>query len=536
MGATDTPITCTQTNSRIAKTVTLRKSWVNAKLGDAVDVTATGLTSLSSVANTTTEIDAGSAQTVYAGDVITLGETFTTGSDANYSSSVACTGTTGLSGNTLTVGATDTPITCTQTNSRIAKTVTLQKTWVNAKVNDAVNVTATGLTSLASTANTAGETDAGSAQTVYAGDVITLGETFTTGSSANYNSSVACTGSTGLSGNTLTVGVTDTPITCTQTNSRIAKTVTLRKSWVNAKLSDAVDVTATGLTTLSSVAGTATEIDAGSAQTVYAGDVITLGETFTTGSAANYNSSVACTGTTGLSGNILTVGATDTPITCTQTNSRIAKTVTLQKTWVNAKVNDEVSVMATGLTSLASVANTAGETDAGSAQTVYAGDVITLGETFTTGSAANYNSSVACTGTTGLSGNTLTVGATDTPITCTQTNSRIAKTVTLRKSWVNAKLSDAVDVTATGLTTLSSVANTATEIDAGSAQTVYAGDVITLGETFTTGSAVNYSSSVACTGTTGLSGSVLTVGATDTPITCTQTNSRIAKTVTLRKS
>lgn len=50
-----------------------------------------------------------------------------------------------------------------------------------------------------------------------------------------------------------------------------------------------------------------------------------------------------------------------------------------------------------------------------------------------------------------LSGSVLTVGATDTAITCTQTNSRIAKTVTLRKSWVNAKLSDAVDVTATGL-------------------------------------------------------------------------------------
>ncbi|HEX5360737.1 MAG TPA: hypothetical protein VFW49_06595 [Fluviicoccus sp.] len=537
VNAADAAIVCTLTNSRLAKSVTLQKTWLNAKVNDAVSVTATGLTSLASTANTASETDAGSAQTVYAGDVITLAESFTTGSASNYTSSLVCTGTTGLSGNTLTVGATDTPITCTQTNSRIAKSVTLQKTWVNAKLNDAVNVTATGLTTLASTANTASETDAGSAQTVYAGDVITLGETFTTGSAANYTSSLACTGTTGLSGNTLTVGATDTPITCTQTNSRIAKSVTLRKSWVNAKVNDAVNVTATGLTTLASTANTASETDAGSAQTVYAGDVITLGETFTTGSAANYTSSLACTGTTGLSGNTLTVGATDTPITCTQTNSRIAKSLTLQKTWLNAKVNDAVNVTATGLTTLASTANTASETDAGSAQTVYAGDVITLGETFTTGSAANYTSSLACTGTTGLSGNTLTVGATDTPITCTYSNSRKSANLTLQKTWVNAKLNDAVNVTATGLTTLASTANTASETDAAPAQAVYAGDAITLGEAFTTGDAANYTTTLGCTGNaTALAGSVLTVSAADSAITCTYSNSRKSATLVLQKT
>ena len=113
--------------------------------------------------------------------------------------------------------------------------------------------------------------------------------------------------------------------------------------------------------------------------------------------------------------------------------------ITLRKTWVNATVNDAVTVAAAGgtpaLISLASVANTAGETDTGAVQLVPVNSVLTLSETFTTGSAANYNTAVACTGTTGLVGSTLTVGATDTNIVCTYTNTKKTATVTLRKSW-----------------------------------------------------------------------------------------------------
>ena len=281
------------------------------------------------------------------------------------------------------------------------------------------------------------------------------------------------------------------------------------------------------LTSLASVANTATEIDAGAAQTVNVGSVLTLSEAFTTGSAANYNTAVACTGTTGLVGSTLTVGAADTAIVCTYTNTKKTATVTLRKSWTNATLNDAVTVSATGLTSLASVANTATEIDAGAAQTVNVGSVLTLAEAFTTGSAANYNTAVACTGTTGLVGSTLTVGAADTAIVCTYTNTKKTATVTLRKAWTNATLNDAVTVSATGLTSLASVANTATEIDAGAAQTVNVGSVLTLSEAFTTGSAADYNSNPSCTGTTGLVGSTLTVGAADTAIVCTFTNTRL---------
>jgi uncharacterized repeat protein (TIGR01451 family) len=118
---------------------------------------------------------------------------------------------------------------------------------------------------------------------------------------------------------------------------------------------------------------------------------------------------------------------------CTVTNTK-KPTVTLRKTWVNATLNDAVTVAATGLTSLAAVANTANETDAGASQPVSIGSVLTLSETFTTGLAVNYTPSLTCTGTTGLSGSTLTVGAADTAIVCTYTNTRNVADLTMSKT------------------------------------------------------------------------------------------------------
>lgn len=127
LGLNNTAV-CTFTNTKKTATVTLRKAWVNAFLNDAVTVSATGLTSLASVANTATEIDTGAAQTLYVGSVLTLAEAFTTGSAINYTPSLTCTGTTGLSGSTLTVGASDTAIVCTYTNTRNVADLILTKT------------------------------------------------------------------------------------------------------------------------------------------------------------------------------------------------------------------------------------------------------------------------------------------------------------------------------------------------------------------------------------------------------------------------
>lgn len=138
------------------------------------------------------------------------------------------------------------------------------------------------------------------------------------------------------------------------------------------------------------------------------------------------------------SGNTVTIPAANVlhtaAISCTVTNTRQFADITLGKTWVDAVPSHAVTVSATGLTNLLSVANAANETDTGAVQSVALGSVLTLSELFTTGVASNYASSVACTGTSGLVGNTLTVGAADTAIVCTYTNKSIAVALTISKT------------------------------------------------------------------------------------------------------
>ena len=121
--------------------------------------------------------------------------------------------------NGLTINAADSNIVCTYTNSRKTANLTARKTWTNAKINDAVNITTTGginNVNFNATANTVSETDTATAITVYAGDALTFAESFTTGTSSNYNSSLACTGATDTNlADGLTINAADSNITCT---------------------------------------------------------------------------------------------------------------------------------------------------------------------------------------------------------------------------------------------------------------------------------------------------------------------------------
>lgn len=116
-------IACTFTNTRKVANFTLQKAWVNAMVDDTAMVSGTGLPSLNSIANTSNETDTGEAQFVYAGDRITLDEVFGPDNSASYSSVLSCTGTTGLSGNTITIGPTDTAVVCTYTSTKLETTL-----------------------------------------------------------------------------------------------------------------------------------------------------------------------------------------------------------------------------------------------------------------------------------------------------------------------------------------------------------------------------------------------------------------------------
>ena len=176
-----------------------------------------------------------------------------------------------------------------------------------------------------------------------------------------------------------------------------------------------------------------------------AGTTYQVNDAMATGStnllAAAYDASIACT----RNGTAFTPGGTAptwtvTPaanqaVVCTITNARKSATLRLQKTWVNAVLNNAVTLPAsTGFfsntTAFNSVANTASESDLSGNFTVYVGEAGTLtAENFTTGTPSAYASVLGCSagtlsGTNGQANNILTVpvAAAGATITCTYTN------------------------------------------------------------------------------------------------------------------
>jgi hypothetical protein len=334
-------------------------------------------------------------------------------------------GTVSTNANTITV-----PSDCAAVTTHL----TLQKTWVNARVGETATVTSTGFTNNATSGlstSTGNNTTTGSSVVVSAGEVGTISETLS--NSANYTSALTCTGTSGLSGTTLTVGATDTAIVCTETNTRKPATLTLVKTWVNARVGETATVTSTGFTnnaTSGLSTSTGNNTTTGSPVAVFAGEVGPIGEALS--NSGNYTSALACTGTSGLSSGTLTVGATDTAIVCTETNTRKPATLTLVKTWVNALVGETATVTSTGFTNNATSGlstSTGNNTTPGSPVAVFAGEVGTISEALS--NSGNYTATLACTGNANvLAGNSLTVNAADTAIVCTETNTHVPVAVT----------------------------------------------------------------------------------------------------------
>lgn len=340
-------ITCTFNNTK-QRNLTLRKIWVNAKVNDAATLTATGLTSFNSVADTAAETDVATAQLVNVGAIITLGETITVGT-GNYNAVLSCVRTSDsvavtLTGSNLTMP--DTDVTCGYTNSRIAQQLSLSKTWQNAVSGHTATATTTGGTNnpTFSSTSSGNNTTAGTAVTVYAGDVVTLpAETLAGGASAaQYNSTLACSGgstlASGAVNRTITISNNTTATVCTYTNARKSATLTLFKTWSPGSIAgNTVTVTSSGFasnatsgTSTATVAGNTTT---GTAVTVYAGETGSFTETFGTGSAANYSAALTCSGNTNaLSTNSLTINPADTAITCGYTNTALGTDLAIEKT------------------------------------------------------------------------------------------------------------------------------------------------------------------------------------------------------------
>ncbi|MBX9664578.1 hypothetical protein [Novosphingobium sp.] len=122
--------------------------------------------------------------------------------------------------------------------------VTLRKQWADATVGDRADVTlsrgTTAIGTLAATATTASALVTSTTPTpVVLGETVVLGEAFPGTNASRYVGAVACTGAADTNlADGLTIGVTETAIVCTYTNTRVPALVVTKTSSV---LSDPVN-------------------------------------------------------------------------------------------------------------------------------------------------------------------------------------------------------------------------------------------------------------------------------------------------------
>ena len=147
-------------------------------------------------------------------------------------------------------------------------------------------------------------------------------------------------------------------------SSCVSAPLTLRKTWVRARVNDRANLTATRagsvVDSLTSIASSANETDADATPlTVFQGELITLAESLPASNTGTYVSALACSGGGTLSGNVLTVGASGTPIICTWTNTGpVTASLAITKTntpGVNGNIDQASDTLTKGATTTYSI-------------------------------------------------------------------------------------------------------------------------------------------------------------------------------------
>lgn len=399
--------------------------------------------------------------------------------------------------------------------------------------------------------------------------------------------SISCTAVTGApplttdnANRTITGGLstTNTAAACTITNTKRAH-VTLAKS-VGGRVnsSDQFTVSASGGGTLTGTTSATTEGTETSASTTFystPGTALTLTDAKSAGPTplAEYDSRLTCsnafsgpgaTASTSLPSNLGATSTSLTPapgddITCTYTNTPKPR-ITLQKIIAAAgggrvAATDQFTLAMTGAMPVTTTGSGSVINSDPISLVATAGVELALSESAAgTTDLANYATTYSCANT-GSGGTVVAPGSgTSFPLTpanndviaCSFTNTRKSASLTLAKTWTNALLNDAVQLSATGLNSRSfaSTADTRNETDADAGtMTVYAGESINLAESFTTGSTTDYAKQLNCTGSSGALGytadslsGTLAISGSDTLITCTFSNDKLMPSLTFLKS
>ncbi|TDT14717.1 putative repeat protein (TIGR01451 family) [Ilumatobacter fluminis] len=605
-------VTCTFVNTPKTAGVVLQKIWDdNSNVGDSVLLAASngsgdGPDNAASVAADEPEFlgpdntdDNSAFVPVVAGQTVTMLEAFQPlEAGDNYTTTFDCVGETGTItptdaepyGYTLDITPDDvaagTQIVCSFTNTRIEVDLVLEKDWVDAKIDDAVTLSATGSDTTpieyASTADTATETDTSGTFTVYAGETLTLAETWDTGDPAAYDTELVCVGATDTDpSDGLDIDPDDTSITCTWENTRRSVEVQVAKDVRPDGDDGTFSVTLNDVEVLTDV-GDGDDVDPDAAAdetstpvTILVGDPVALEET-ATGPAGleNYTSTLACdNGITpadndGVSGDFVVPSTLDSDslITCTFVNTRKEAPITLTKSWGTSPVDDDVALLditgGLGTVTPGVHSNDGGlDADQDATSTAYAGETLTLEELLGAEYDASwYDITLECNDTVGqfvIGGfatvgqettGSITVPSDPTAITCEFTNQRKSAALVVDKSWVNGKAGDVAGITIAGIDPASPGTGDSTAIDGNfndpnvAQLPVWVGEVVDVSEIITLTDpqdAPRYDTTLVCddeTSVDGRSGTV-TVDADEagTTITCDFTNTRRGVNLTLGK-
>ena len=447
------------------------------------------------------------------------------------------------------------PVTCTYTNTRTQNQLQLQKVWVNGLAGDTAALTITGgltnpatATSTAPAAPVAGNTASTQA---LSGAQVTVAEAFGAGNAGSYGTSLTCTG--GVTPNAQgQFTMPNSPVVCTFTNSRSAALVTLQKTWVDGLAGDTAALSITGGTQVTPNRTSTSDGQAGSwtdpvtvQRSVLPGASVTVAEVLGAGNVGSYGTALACTGgvTPNAQGQFTMPNAA---VVCTFTNSRLARVVTLQKTWVDGLAGDTAALSVTGGTQVTPNRTSTSDGQAGSwtdpvtvQRSVLPGAPVTVAEVLGAGNVGSYGTALACTGgvTPNAQGQFTMPNA---AVVCTFTNSRLARVVTLQKTWVDGLLGDTAALSVTGGTQVTPNRTSTSDGQAGSwtdpvtvQRSVLPGAPVTVAEVLGT-NVGSYGTSLSCTGgvTPNAQGQFTMPNAA---VTCTYTNTRTQNLLELEK-
>jgi hypothetical protein len=516
----DSDVTCTLTNTRKIRTVTLVK-----KLSPDTDGGKFNLN-----VNSTTATDQGNngqAQdtNVPVGSTVTISEAAGAGTNlGNYTPSLSCPGVSVTDINPATFTMPDSNVTCTLTNLRKTNTVTLVKS-LSGGGSDTFDLTIN-----ATTAQNQGNGGQSQVTNVPVGSSVSVSEIANASSGANlanYTSSLSCPG-TNLDAGSTTSGTFTMPtanVTCTLTNTRKTHKVTLTKALVPSNDAGKFNLTAAGITQNDQVHG-------GSAQNTSAavGTSVTVSEAAGTGTNLGYyTSSLSCTGVTTTGTTSATFTMPDNDVSCTVTNTRRVHKVTLIKTLVPSNDPGKFNLTAAGTV-------TADQGNGGSAQnnTVSVGTSVTVSEAAGTGTIlTNYTSSLNCDGgVTATETTSATFTMPDNDVTCTVTNTRKTHKVTLTKALVPSNDPGKFNLTAAG-----TVANDQGHGGFAQNSNVAVGTSVTVSEAAGAGTDLaGLTASLNCTGVTATGTTSATFTMPDNDVSCTVTNTRKTHKVTLTKT